>query len=197
MESFSDAVIAVAITLLVLDITVPAARPGVSLAHELGQHWPNDAAYVTSFVTIGIIWINHHAMVSRLREADHMILILNNLLLLTIGILPFATALMAAYLRRSHGQHLAAGVYGGAFLLMAIAFATLNRHILLRKPQLLVEELPEPRRRAILRRSVAGLFPYVLAVALAPLSAYLTLVICAGLAVFYALPVASGTEAAR
>jgi len=104
---------------------------------------------------------------------------------------------MAAYLRRSHGQHLAAGVYGGAFLLMAIAFATLNRHILLRKPQLLVEELPEPRRRAILRRSVAGLFPYVLAVALAPLSAYLTLVICAGLAVFYALPVASGTGAAR
>ena len=197
MESFSDAVIAVAITLLVLDITVPTARPGVSLAHQLGQNWPNYAAYVTSFVTIGIIWINHHAMVSRLREADHMILILNNLLLLTIGILPFATALMAAYLRRSHGQHLAAGVYGGAFLLMAIAFATLNRHILLRKPQLLVEELPEPRRRAILRRSVAGLFPYVLAVALAPLSAYLTLVICAGLAVFYALPVASGTGAAR
>jgi len=197
MEAFSDGVIAVAITLLVLDIKVPVPVAGVSLAHELGQNWPNYAAYVTSFVTIGIIWINHHAMVSRLREADHMILILNNLLLLTIGILPFATALMAAYLRRSHGQHLAAGVYGGAFLLMAIAFATLNRHILLRKPQLLVEELPEPRRRAILRRSVAGLFPYVLAVALAPLSAYLTLVICAGLAVFYALPVASGTEAAR
>jgi uncharacterized membrane protein len=197
MESFSDGVIAVAITLLVLDITVPIARPGVSLAHQLAQHWPNYAAYVTSFVTIGIIWINHHAMISRLREADHLILILNNFLLLTIGILPFATALMAAYLRRPQGQHFAAAVYGGAFLVMAIAFSVLNRHILLRKSHLLVEELPESRRRAILRRSVAGVFPYVLAVALAPLSAYLTLGIAAALAVFYALPIASGTEAAR
>jgi uncharacterized membrane protein len=197
MEAFSDGVIAVAITLLVLDITVPVARPGVSLAHELGQKWPNYAAYVTSFVTIGIIWINHHAMVSRLREADHMILILNNFLLLTIGILPFATALMAAYLRQPSGEHVAATVYGGAFLVMAIAFSTLNRHILLRKPQMLLEELSEAKRRAILRRSVSGVFPYVLAVALAPVSAYLTLAISATLAVFYAFPIASGTESAR
>jgi uncharacterized membrane protein len=197
MEAFSDGVIAVAITLLVLDIKVPVPVAGVSLAHELGQNWPNYAAYVTSFVTIGIIWINHHAMVSRLRQTDHLILILNNFLLLTIGILPFATALMAAYLRRPHGQHLAAVVYGGAFLLMALAFSVLNRHILLRKPHLLGPELPEARRRAILRRSVSGVFPYLLAVALAPLSAYLTLAISAALAVFYAFPVASGTESAR
>jgi uncharacterized membrane protein len=197
MESFSDGVIAVAITLLVLDITVPIPSAHGSLAHELGQRWPNYAAYVTSFVTIGIIWINHHAMVSRLREADHMILILNILLLLTIGILPFATALMSAYLRESSGQHLAAAVYGGAFLVMAVAFSTLNRHILLRKPHMLSEELSEARRRAILLRSTIGVLPYLLAVALAPLSAYLTLAICAALAAFYAFPLASGTESVR
>jgi uncharacterized membrane protein len=196
LESFSDGVIAVAITLLVLDIKVPAPVPGESLAHELGQNWPNYAAYVTSFVTIGIIWINHHAMISRLRQADHLILILNNLLLLTIGVIPFATALMAAYLRRSGGEHLAAAVYGGALLAMALAFATLNREILLRKPQLLVDQLPPAQRRAILRRSVSGVFPYVLAVALAPVSPYLTLAISAVLAAFYASPFASGIPAA-
>jgi hypothetical protein len=105
--------------------------------------------------------------------------------------------LMAAYLRRPQGQHFAAAVYGGAFLVMAIAFSVLNRHILLRKSRLLVEDLPEARRRAILRRGVAGLLPYIVAVALAPLSAYLTLVITASLAVFYALPIASGTETGR
>ena len=193
MESFSDGVIAVAITLLVLDIKVPPPMKGVGLAHELGQMWPNYAAYVTSFVTIGIIWINHHAMVSRLREADHMILMLNIFLLLTIGILPFATALMAAYLRQPNGEHVAAAVYGGAFLVMAIAFSMLNRHILLRKPHMLIEELPEALRRTILRRSTSGVFPYVLAVALAPVSAYLTLAIAAALATFYAFPIASGT----
>jgi uncharacterized membrane protein len=197
MEAFSDGVIAVAITLLVLDITVPVPSTHASLAHELGQNWPNYAAYVTSFVTIGIIWINHHAMVSRLREADHTILLLNILLLLTIGILPFATALMAAYLRQPHGQHLAAAVYSGAFLAMSIAFATLNRHILLRKSHLLEADLPPARRRAILGRSITGLIPYLLAVALAPLSAYVTLAICAALAIFYALPVASGMDTAR
>jgi uncharacterized membrane protein len=197
IEAFSDGVIAVAITLLVLDIEVPSPSAHASLVHDLGQNWPNYAAYVTSFVTIGIIWINHHAMVSRLREADHATLLLNNLLLLTIGILPFATALMAAYLRQPHGQHLAAAVYSGAFLVMGVAFATLNHHILLGKPRLLADDLSEARRRAILRRSAGGVLPYVLALALAPVSAYVTLVICAALAIFYALPVASGMETAR
>jgi uncharacterized membrane protein len=97
MEAFSDGVIAVAITLLVLNIVVP--RPGEGhLAHELVEQWPSYAAYATSFLTIGIIWINHHAMLGRLREPDHAILILNLLLLMWIGVLPFATNLRATYL---------------------------------------------------------------------------------------------------
>ncbi len=93
LESFSDGVIAVAITLLVLGITVPVPESHAhqSLAYALGQEWPDYVAYVVSFVTIGIIWINHHAMLSRLVTADHPILILNLLLLMSIGVLPFAT----------------------------------------------------------------------------------------------------------
>ena len=192
MEAFSDGVLAVAITLLVLDIKVPNPADTAHLAKALGDMWPTYVAYVTSFLTIGIIWINHHAMISRLRQADHVILTLNLLLLLSIGVLPFATSLMATYLRESHGQHLAAAVYAGAFVLMSLAFAALNRHILFAKPHYLRVQLPLERRRYILSRGVVGLIPYVLATALAAVSSYATLAICAAVAVFYALPVASG-----
>ena len=185
LEAFSDGVIAVAITLLVLNIHVPAPPLGAgkTLAHELARNWPVYAAYVTSFLTIGIIWINHHVMIRRLREPDHMILFLNLLLLMSIAVLPFATDLMAAYLRQSSGQHLAAAIYSGSFLLMALFFATLNRHILLVKPHRLREDIPlQQRRRQILARSVSGVIPYAIATALAIVSPYVTLAICAALA---------------
>jgi uncharacterized membrane protein len=191
LEAFSDGVIAVAITLLVLNIETPKLGPHETLAHGLAAQWPVYAAYVTSFLTIGIIWINHHVMISRLREADHTILFFNLLLLLSIGILPFATSLMAAYLKQSHGQHLAAAVYSGAFLLMALCFANLNRYILLSKHVVRKEQLPLERRRQILLRSVSGVVPYAIATGLAAVSSYLTIVICAALALFYALPIAS------
>jgi uncharacterized membrane protein len=191
LEAFSDGVSAVAITLLVLNLVVP--EPGkTELSHALATRWPSYAAYVISFLTIGIIWVNHHAMVSRLREADHVILVLNLLLLLTIGLLPFATSLMATYLKQSSGESLAAAIYSGAFLLMSIAFATMNRHILLTKAHLLAPDLPESRRRQILARSLTGLIPYVIATPLALVSPYATLGICGAVAVFYALPLASG-----
>ena len=192
LEAFSDGVIAVAITLLVLNIDLPELRPGQSLAGGLIGQWQVYVAYVTSFLTIGIIWINHHVMISRLREADRMILFLNLLLLMSIGILPFATRLMAAYLKQSHGQHLAMAIYSGAFLVMALCFSALNRHILLAKAHLLQTDLPVEQRRQILFRSITGVIPYAIATALAALSSYLTLAICLGLAIFYAAPIGSG-----
>ncbi len=194
LEAFSDGVIAVAITLLVLDIAVPTVGKHGNLAHGLARNWPHYAAYITSFITIGIIWVNHHAMIGRLRQADHTILVLNLLLLMSIGVLPFATLLMAAYLQQSQGQHLAAAIYSGSFLVMSILFASLNRHILFPKSHLLAPDLPEERRKQILARGVVGLAPYAIATALAPVSAYVTLAICAAVAGFYALPFASGKE---
>jgi TMEM175 potassium channel family protein len=191
LESFSDGVIAVAITLLVLGIAVPPP-PQAHLLHQLGTRWPQYAAYVVSFLIIGIIWINHHAMIGRLREADHSILILNLLLLMSIGILPFATSLMATYLRESSGESVAAAVYAGAFLVMGVFFALLNLHILLNRAHMLEAELSEQERRRILVRSVTGVGPYVAATALAFVSPFVTLAICGATAVYYALPVASG-----
>jgi uncharacterized membrane protein len=192
LEAFSDGVIAVAITLLVLNVDLPNLKPGQSLISGLINQWPVYVAYVVSFMTIGIIWINHHVMIGRLREADRTILFLNLLLLMSIALLPFATRLMAAYLRQSHGEHLATGLYSGSFLLMAVFFATLNRHILLTKAHLLNADLPFEQRRQILLRSIAGVVPYAIATALAVVSADLTLAICAALGIFYAFPIGSG-----
>ena len=197
LEAFSDGVIAVAITLLVLNIGVPsfAETRHYGLGTALWRNWPVYVAFVTSFLTIGIIWINHHVMIRRLREPDQMILFLNLLLLMSIAVLPFATSLVATYLKQGQGQHLAAGIYGGALLVMALFFAALNRHILIVKPHRLREELPLERRRQILRRTLSGVIPYAVATALAIVSPYATVAICAALAVFYAFPIASGGDA--
>ncbi|MDQ6776995.1 MAG: TMEM175 family protein [Actinomycetota bacterium] len=189
LEAFSDGVLAVAITLLVLNITVPH---GHHLWHELTQQWQEYVAYVTSFITIGIIWVNHHAMISRLREADHTILILNLFLLMSVGLLPFATALVAEYLKAGHDQNLAAAIYSGALLLMSLVFTALNRQILVVKAHLMHTSLPAEHRRAIFNRAVTGLVPYAIATAAAAVSPYATLAICAAVAVFYATPLASG-----
>jgi uncharacterized membrane protein len=192
LEAFSDGVIAVAATLLVLNLVVPPPGSPHGLAHALGRKWPAYDAYAISFLTIGIIWINHHVMIGRLRQPDHSILILNLLLLMTIGLLPFATNLLSTYLNQSQGQHLAAAIYSGAFLLMSIAFTMLNWHILMHRSQLMRAQLPYEERRRILMRSVSGLGPYVVAIGLAFVSPYATFAICGAVAVFYALPVASG-----
>jgi uncharacterized membrane protein len=195
LEAFSDGVFAIAITLLVLDIHVPEPGSG-HLGHELLAQWPSYAAYVISFITIGIIWINHHAAFSRLRAVDHSILILNLLLLLSVGILPFTTSLMATYLKEGSGEGLAAAIYGASFLLMGAVFVLTNRQILLRRPQLLREPIPPDVARRTLKYAALGQIPYGLAVFLAFVSPYITLVICAACAVYYALPVASGGVAA-
>jgi TMEM175 potassium channel family protein len=192
LEAFSDGVFAVAATLLVLNVTVPTVSAGESLGHALANQWQLYLAYANSFITIGIIWINHHAMISRLRSADHSILILNLVLLLWVALLPFATSLMTDYLRLGHGQHLALAVYAGMFLLMSATFAALNWHILFHRTKLMREQLSAERRRQIISRGVAGLLPYAIAAALAAVSPYITLAICVAVALFYALPIASG-----
>lgn len=192
MESFSDGVVAVTITLLVLNIAVPKPSAHHTLAHELLRQWPIYAAYVTSFITVGIIWINHHAVIGRLERADHAILLLNLLLLLCVGVVPFATSLIATYLNRRHGQSFAAGVYAGTFLVVTIVFVALNWHILFRKAHMLGAPLSRERRRALIVRGLTGVLPYAVATALAYLSPFATLAICAAIAVFYATPLATG-----
>jgi uncharacterized membrane protein len=190
LEAFSDGVFAIAITLLVLDLEVPTPGSG-RLGHELLAQWPSYAAYVISFFTIGIIWINHHSAFSRLRSVDHSILIWNLALLLTVGILPFTTSLMATYLKEGSGESLAAAIYGGSFFVMGAVFIGLNRHILFRRPQALKAPMSDAAARRTLHYAALGLVPYLLATLLAFVTPYLTVAICGACAIYYSLPIAS------
>ena len=161
--------------------------PG-TLAHKLAEQWPSYAAYVVSFLTIGVIWVNHHGMLRRVERVDHSVLVLNLLLLMLIAVLPWTTALLAEYLREDAGQHLAAAIYGGSMLAMALSFFAMQRYLLVAKPELCVATLGPAQRAAVMRRNMVGLVPYLVATAAAPLSSYLTLVICGVVGVYYALP---------
>ncbi len=187
VEAFSDGVMAVAITLLVLDLRVPEPEAGRSLAQGLLQLWPNVLAYVISFIAIGIMWLNHHAMFHRLASVDHSVLVLNLILLLCIVILPFTTSLLSAYLDTPGDGMLAAVIYAGSFLLTSVVFFALQYHLLKRRPQLLRETLDARQTRSILLRGLVSMPIYVLAAAAALLTPYLTLGICMAMGLFYLL----------
>lgn len=190
VEAFSDGVMAVAITLLVLDLRVPEPEPGRSLASGLLELWPNALAYVISFIAIGIMWLSHHTMFHRLARVDHSVLVLNLVLLLCIVVLPFTTSVLSSYLDVPGQGVLAAVLYAGSFLVTSSLFFALQYHLLKRRPHLL-REAPDPvQTRSILRRGLISIPVYVLAAAAALVSPYLTLGICMALGLFYLLSTA-------
>jgi uncharacterized membrane protein len=110
LEAFSDGVFAIAITLLVLDLAVPPrehAPDGESLASALGHQWPSYFAYLVSFLVIGIIWVNHHAVFDRVRLVDRPVMFVNLALLLVVSAIPFPTHLLAEYLTAGSDSHVA------------------------------------------------------------------------------------------
>jgi hypothetical protein len=97
LEAFSDGVFAIAITLLVLEIAVPHVEHDASLTNALLDLWPSYFGYAVSFITIGVMWINHHHMFKDIERVDHGLLALNLLLLICISFVPFPTAVLAEY----------------------------------------------------------------------------------------------------
>jgi uncharacterized membrane protein len=123
-ESFSDGVFAVAITVLVFNLLPIGSHVPLTLS-LLGSFWPSYFAYVVSFLTIGIMWVNHHGMLAQISRVDRMLLMLNLLLLLGIVALPFPTALVAGHLTaKPGGGQLAVVVYGLNMIFISVAFGT-------------------------------------------------------------------------
>lgn len=185
LEAFSDGVLAIAITLLVLDLRLPddAHRSILSL---LTAQWPSYLAYAVSFTVIGIMWVNHHALFARVAQVDRRLLFLNLVLLLTISVLPFPTAVAAEGLHRG-GQDakVAMFAYSLAAVAIALAFGLIWRHIL-RTPGLQRHPVPESARRAALLRFGWGLVAYAGLCGLAFVSPLLTLAGHLGVAAYYA-----------
>ena len=184
MEAFSDGVFAVAITLLVVNLAVPK-RGGPPILDQLGAAWPSFVAYLVSFLTIGIIWVNHHALVMNIAVVDRTLLFLNLLLLVFVVTIPFSTATMATFLT-SGGQDakVAMALYALDFEIMSLCFIAVFEWTL-REDGRLHEPVPESAKWAVRRRFYAGQVPYAGAVGLAFLSPFVSLVVTGLVAVYY------------
>lgn len=182
IEALSDGIIAIAVTLLVLDLRVPEIPAGTTvsssaLAHALLSNWPGYAALVTSFFCIFVMWTHHHAVFKLLHQVDSKLTFANGFLLLIITFVPFPTAVVARYFL-TPAATAAALFYAGTFVMIAVAFS-IWLNAALREPNLRPDASPEMVKR--LRASYrGGPLIYLAAMAAAFISPTLTMLICTG-----------------
>ena len=181
LEAFSDGIFAIAATLLVLEIGVSAHSE--NLGHSLLHLWPSYLAYVTSFVTIGIIWINHHHTVSLFARVDRTMLFLNNLLLLTIAFMPFPTKLVGDYLDKP-GERAAVLAYAGTLVVMALVHQLWWQYAR-RGRRLIAEETPDAALRGVDLAYGPGVPLYAIAFAIAFASPLASVFFTFAIAAFY------------
>jgi len=194
LEAFSDGVIAVAITLLVIEIHVPShieIHSNGDLWSALWDLWPSYLGYLISFVVIGIMWANHHNIFKQIGRVDHYLILINTVFLLCVCFVPFATGLVAEYLGHA-GEKTAVVVYTGWFFLTACVYNLLWRYASTRN-RLIDPEADPAAVAAITRRFNYGPPSYALAFAVSFVYPPAALAIIAFLALLYVLPT-SGAE---
>ncbi len=184
LEAFSDGVFAIAITLLVLDLTVPKGQPDGGLWAALGREWPSYFAYLVSFLVIGIMWVNHHTVFEKVRRVDRAVLFANLALLLFTSVIPFPTRLAAEYLTANADARIAMAVYSGAMLACAVSYGTLWL-VITRDAGVLHEHLDRAIERAAIRRFGFGNVVYLATVGLSFLNPIATLAVHGAIALYY------------
>ena len=185
VEAFSDGVFAIAVTLLGFTLKVPIGAGG-HLATALVKNWPAFVAFVTSFTTIGILWINHHRLFTHIRRIDHSLLLLNGLLLMTVTVVPFATTLVAEYAGYPGGRT-AALLYSGTFVAVTTSFNILWQYSA-RSHRLLDRSVDARAIRRINLQYGFGPGLYLVSFALAWASVWASLAANVIFAAFFALP---------
>jgi uncharacterized membrane protein len=189
IEAFSDGIFGIAITLLILNIKVPKAADihgKMTLLQALGDQWPAYLAYLNSFITVLIMWMNHHKLFRHIRRSDHVFLIFNGLLLMGVTIVPFPTAILAEYINTPEAKT-AAAVYSGSYLMIAILFYIMW-HYASRGPALLARNHDREGVAAISRQYRFGPLLYLVAFVLAFVSVWASVGVCIALAIFFAFP---------
>jgi uncharacterized membrane protein len=184
LEAFSDGVFAVAITLLALDLAVKGPGHG-NLALLLVDRWPAFVAYLISFFTIGIIWVNHHTMMNSVVAVTRGLLYLNLLLLAVVVAIPFVTSTLADYLRDGWpNANTAAALYAGVFELMSITFALVSEWIL-RHDEYVRDPMSAAAKTPARLSFYAGQVPYLIAFVVAFVSVWATVAITAATGIYY------------
>jgi uncharacterized membrane protein len=185
LETFADGVFAIAATLLILNVEVPDLGEH-GLAHELAKLWPAYIGYAVSFLTIGIIWVNHHTVMGQLRGIDRTFLFINVFFLLCIAFIPFPTRLLATYVRTDNGEA-AAFAYGVTLTATAVFFNLMWRYAIGGGGRLL---RPDADRRVvdgITRSYRPGVPMYAGATVVGVFQAELGAALFAAIALFYVL----------
>jgi uncharacterized membrane protein len=185
LETFSDGVFAIAITLLVLLFDVPDLSEGESLGHVLEHQWPQYASYAVSFVTIGIIWVNHHTLFSHIVRVDRVFLFINVLFLMCVAFIPYPTSVISRYVRTDDASA-AAVMYGLSLTATAICFNALWQYAA-RGFRLLASDADRREVAGITRSYWPGAFLYAGATAVALVSATASVILFILLALFYVL----------
>jgi uncharacterized membrane protein len=186
VEAFSDGVFAIAITLLILSVGIEQAPHG-DLGTYLVDLWPAYAAYAVSFLTIGIMWVNHHLLFDNFARVDRPMLLLNIVLLMLIAFVPFPTHIVAEFARSEVDRRNAALLYGLTMTATAILFFALWMY----GSRRLLRANADPRVVSGITRSyLPGAPLYASATLLAFLSSIASLVMFAAIALFYALSAA-------
>ena len=199
-EAFSDGVFAVAITVLVFNLLSLVPPVGKELhAAALKHAWPFYAAYVVSFLTIGIMWLNHHTLLAQVRRVDRTLLVLNLFLLMGVVAIPFPTALIASQLTQTTvGAKLATVSYGLIMIAISIGFASMWLYVVAHQ-QALGARTPMAPLRVSTVRFTAGNGGYIagtlVAAFLSPGAALIIFGLLAGYYLFEHLPQA-GADAA-
>ncbi len=192
LEAFSDGVFAIAITLLIIEIHVPAREHAETLGHELLRIWPSYLGYLTSFLTIGVMWINHHYVFELIARVDRTMLLLNTLLLMLIAFVPFPTAVLAQFIQ-TDGARAAAVLYGATLTLTAMTYFAWWRYASAGR-RLIGNEVPDDVIDDITRAYAPGTLLYGGAALIAFLQPWLSAAAYLAIAVFYALPLAQWRE---
>jgi len=192
LEAFSDGVFAIAATLLILEIGVDTSRG--DLGGQLTHIWPSYLAYVTTFLIIGIIWLNHHHCVSLIGRVDRTFLFVNLLLLLTVSFMPFPTKLVAQYLQKPDEKP-AVIAYAATMTLMAAIYNVWWRYARTNR-RLIADRTTDTSLEAVDRAFNPGVPLYGLTLAIAFVSPLASVIITLAIAVFY-LPSAALFERAR
>jgi uncharacterized membrane protein len=187
VEAFSDGVIAIAITLLVLEVRVPEVEGG-GLGHALAHQWPSYAAYVLTFLLVGIMWVNHHAMFREVERIDRTLLFLNIGLLMAIAFLPFPTALVARYIREGNDGRVATAIYSFVSVVIGCGFLALWWY-LMRHPHLLRASFGAAGAERAFRRTIIGPVAYAVSILVALIAPLACLLVYAAIALYFVFPV--------
>ncbi len=165
LETFSDGVFAIVVTLLVLDLKEPA-HPGGQLLAALGRQWPAYLAYFASFAYVAVIWLNHHQTFVGIQRVNRGVHFANFALLFTTALIPFPTAVLSRTFIAgidSRDAHAAVGLYAGVAAAMCVSWLLLYHQVHRHRDRLLEEQIDRDMFGVERARAIVGIVAYLTA----------------------------------